>query len=197
MDCYFSKECISTMTRSENTPRWIPATASPGEAERLATLQRYEILDSPPEPAFDRVTRVAARALEAPIALVSLVDDSRQWFKARHGLDASCTGRDESFCAYTILLEEDKGEDLFIVPDAARDSRFADNPLVTSAPHIRFYAGARLRTADGWNLGSLCIIDTVPRNLSESERSLLSDLGHLTMDLIEGHHAIRRAGTLK
>ena len=144
------------------------------EPARLATLRRLDILDTPPEERFDRVTRLAKRALDVPIALVSLVDADRQWFKSRVGLDASETPRDISFCGHAIL-----GEDIFIVPDALSDQRFHDNPLVVGQPQIRFYAGCPIRASDGAKLGTLCIIDRRPRTLEAAEHELLRDLASL------------------
>lgn len=128
------------------------------EVKRLAALDRLEILDTAPEPLFDSLTELAAKTFEVPIALISLVDANRQWFKACVGLDVDQTARNISFCQYTIL-----GDDVFMVPDALADERFSENPLVTEAPFIRFYAGAPLITPEGHHLGALCIIDTVPR----------------------------------
>ena len=119
------------------------------EAERLRRLRRIEILDTPPDPRFDRIARLAAATLECPIALVSFVDHARQWFKACVGLDATETPREHAFCAHAIV-----GEGLMIIPDAAADARFADNPLVTGEPGVRFYAGVPLRDADGLAVGT-------------------------------------------
>ncbi len=121
------------------------------EPERLAALQRLNLLDTESESRFDRITRLAQRLFQVPIALVSLVDSDRQWFKSKQGLDACETGRDISFCGHAIL-----GSGIFEIPDATQDTRFADNPLVTGAPDIRFYAGAPLQSADGFNIGTLC-----------------------------------------
>ncbi len=142
------------------------------ETERLASLYRLAVLDTPGEERFDRITRLASRALGVPIALVSLVDANRQWFKSCVGLEASETGRDISFCGHAIL-----GQDTFVIPDTLLDPRFADNPLVTGEPHIRFYAGQPLADLDGLNFGTLCIIDQQPREFSESDRQTLRDLG--------------------
>ncbi|MFO7541701.1 MAG: PAS domain S-box protein [Thiobacillus sp.] len=141
------------------------------EAQRLQALRERGILDTQPEERFDRLTRLARKMFGTQIALVSLVDAERQWFKSRQGLDACETGRDISFCGHAIL-----GTDIFHVADASLDPRFADNPLVTGAPHIRFYAGAPLSTNDGYLVGTLCIIDDKPRQLTASETQALRDL---------------------
>ncbi|WP_278646827.1 GGDEF domain-containing protein [Pandoraea pnomenusa] len=152
----------------------------PDEAERLAALRRYEILDTPPEPAFDRIVRLASYVLGTPISLVSLIDESRQWFKARQGLEAEQTPRSMAFCAHAILDDE-----VLVVPDARADRRFADNPLVVGEPNIRFYAGAPLRTPQGHRLGTLCVIDRKPRTLDDEKRALLADLSALVVDELE------------
>ncbi len=156
------------------------ATLPPDEAARLQTLQEYGILDSPPEEAFDRIIALATQLFNVPIALVSLVDMDRQWFKACFGLDIRQTGRELSFCAHAILHD-----DVFVVTDALLDPRFKDNSLVTGPPHIRFYAGAPLRTPSGHNLGSLCVIDTKPRDFSANQCTLLSDLAAIVVDEME------------
>lgn len=144
------------------------------EAARLASLQSLEVLDTMPEERYDRLTRLAAAIMDVPIALVSLVDSDRQWFKSKFGLDALETPRDISFCGHAIL-----GEELFEISNTLEDTRFADNPLVVDAPNIRFYAGQPLRTPSGFHIGTLCVIDTKPRALTADQRSLLSDLAHL------------------
>ncbi|VVD60161.1 putative diguanylate cyclase AdrA [Pandoraea pneumonica] len=150
------------------------------EAARLAALRRYDILDTSPEPAFDRIVRIASYIVGAPISLVSLIDETRQWFKAKQGIDATQTPRSMAFCAHAIL-----GDDVLVVPDAHADRRFADNPLVTGDPHIRFYAGAPLRTPEGHRLGTLCVIDRRPRTLDPEMRALLADLSALVVDELE------------
>jgi signal transduction histidine kinase len=144
------------------------------EQQRLDALQRLGILDTDPEDRFDRLTRLATSALGVPIALVSLVDANRQWFKSCVGLDVSQTDRNISFCGHAIL-----GPDPLIIPDATADPRFADNPLVTGEPHIRFYAGVPLSDPDGYRLGTLCVIDRRRRQLSESELEVLTRLAAL------------------
>ncbi|MGI9105727.1 MAG: sensor histidine kinase [Pyrinomonadaceae bacterium] len=150
------------------------------EAERLAALRECAILDTHPEEIFDDIPRLAAYVCQAPIALVSLVDASRQWFKAKVGLEASETPRDASFCAHAILKP-----DLFIIKDTLLDERFANNPFVVSEPHIRFYAGAPLVTSDGYALGTLCVIDRVPRELSDEQADALRVLARHTVTQLE------------
>jgi diguanylate cyclase (GGDEF)-like protein len=141
------------------------------EVQRLAALRALGILDTAPEERFDRLTRMARRLFDVPIALVSLVDQNRQWFKSCVGLDVRETDRDISFCGHAIL-----GDSIFIIPDAARDARFADNPLVVEEPRIRFYAGCPLKFLDGSKLGTLCIIDQKPRQLDQDDLETLKDL---------------------
>ena len=158
------------------------------EGERIAALERYKVLDTPPEAALDRITRLVAGTLGVPIALISLVDRDRQWFKSKHGLTVNETPRDVAFCAHAIC-----GESVLVVPDASKDARFADNPLVTNAPEIRFYAGAPLRSPDGHMLGTLCALDHTPRTLTPEQRQLLTDLAALVMEEFEYRRAGRRA----
>ena len=141
------------------------------ERTRLETLRSLKLLDTSPSERFDRLTRIARRMFGVPVSLVSLVDDNRQWFKSRQGLDATETPRDISFCGHAIL-----GDDIFIVPDATKDNRFVDNPLVTDDPNIRFYAGVPLVVSNGSKIGTLCIIDEKPREFSEEDLELLRDL---------------------
>ena len=158
------------------------------ETRRLEALREYNWLDTPPEPEFDELTALVAHICEAPISLISLIDEQRQWFKSKFGLSSDETPRAISFCGHTILQR-----DLLIVPDAARDERFADNPLVTGDPHIRFYAGAPLVTVDGHALGTLSVIDRVPRQLSPLQREALRVLSRQVMARLELR---RQAGEL-
>ncbi len=151
----------------------------PDETQRLHALLATNLLDSVNDERFDRLTRLAQRLLQVPIALVSLVDANRQWFKSKQGLDACETGRDISFCGHAIL-----GHEVFEIPDALQDERFRDNPLVTGPPDIRFYAGVPVTTFEGYRVGTLCVIDTRPRQLSDTERDSLIDLGACVSDLI-------------
>lgn len=144
------------------------------EEVRLKTLRSLNILDTPPEERFDRLTRMAKRMFGVPIALISFVDEQRQWFKSSVGLSASETPRVISFCGHAIL-----GNEIFIIPDATKDGRFADNPLVLNDPNIRFYAGCPLRSLNGHTLGTFCIIDHKPRSLSEEDLETLKDLASM------------------
>lgn len=142
------------------------------EPERLASLQDMLLLSTPDEELFDRVTRTTKRVFDAPIVLVSLIDAQRQWFKSCIGLDVRETPRDISFCGHAVADDR-----MLVIPDAAADTRFADNPLVTGAPHIRFYAGRPVRNLAGYAVGTLCVIDRKPRAFGRTERELLDDLG--------------------
>lgn len=150
------------------------------EQERLEALHRMDVLDTPPEQAFDRITRLAKSVLGTPIVLVSLIDVDRQWFKSSQGLDASETPRDIAFCDHTIRRSEP-----MVIEDARLDERFSDNPLVVGKPGIRFYAGAPLRTKDGYNIGTLCAIDIRPRTISPQHLAVLEDLARLVVDEME------------
>jgi anti-sigma regulatory factor (Ser/Thr protein kinase) len=141
------------------------------EAKRLAALRRYAILDTQPERAFDDLTLLASQICGTPMALITLVDAERQWFKARIGMTARQTSRAVSFCAHAIQQRE-----LFVIPDASVDARFRDNPQVTEDPKIRFYAGAPLITPDGHALGTLCVADSIPRQLTEDQKQALAAL---------------------
>lgn len=158
------------------------------EQLRLAALHSYHVLDTQPEPLFDGMVRDLARIARVPISLISLVDAERQWFKARHGLAVSETDRRISFC--TVAVEQ--AEDFLIVPDATRDPRFADSPLVTGAPHIRFYAGRVLRTPLGQNIGTINIIDSRPRHeLSEAIKEMMSAYSQQIIATFDRHRADR------
>ncbi len=149
-----------------------PTPAS--ESRRLKALRDLNLLDTPPEERFDRVTRLARQVFSTPIALVSLVDTDRQWFKSRQGLDAEETPRDISFCGHAIL--DDK---IMVVNDAVTDQRFCDNPLVCGDPNIRFYAGYPLAAPDGSRVGTLCVIDNKPKKVTREQLQLLRELGRM------------------
>lgn len=161
------------------------------EALRLRTLNRYQVLDSQPEPQFNRIVSLARRALRVPIALISLVDEERQWFKAREGLSVQETPRSLAFCDHAIRRRA-----VMVVEDARLDVRFRDNPLVTGEPCIRFYAGAPLITRDGQALGTVCVIDRVPRSFDEDDRETLSDLAAIVIDELELRLANRELAVL-
>lgn len=163
-----------------------PADLPADEASRLAELRSLSLLDSEPEERFDRVTRLAQRLFDVPIALVSLVDADRQWFKSRQGLSASETPREMSFCAHAL-----HDDDVLHVPDARLDPRFVGNPLVDDDPHIRFYAGYPITGPGGSKLGTLCIIDRQPRALSDSDAACLRDLaGMVEREIAAVHLAV-------
>lgn len=155
------------------------------QPQRLIALRRYGILDSLPEPAFDDITRIVARVCGTPVALISLVDECRQWFKSATGLDLTETPLEQSFCAYAILQPE-----MLVVPDTLRDDRFATNPLVTNPPHFRFYAGAPLLTSDGLPLGTLCVLDHTPRTWTNEQSDFLQVLARQVMTLIEHRQSV-------
>ena len=150
------------------------------EARRLEALREYHILDTAAEQAYDDITALAAYLCDVPIAMISLVDESRQWFKSKLGLNQQETPRDVAFCAHAILQTEP-----LIVKDALKDTRFADSALVTREPHIRFYAGFPLATPEGLALGTLCAIDRRPRQLSASQKTAMQALSRQVMALLE------------
>lgn len=150
------------------------------EAGRVAALERYAILDTDAEQSFDDLTLLASFICKTPMALISLVDEDRQWFKSRVGIKASETSRDIAFCSTAILQS-----DVFVVPDALKDDRFRDNPLVVSDPHVRFYAGAPLINEDGYALGTLCVVDREPRELAPDQKEALKALSRLVLAQLE------------
>ena len=156
----------------------IPAKPA-NEQQRLATLRGYEILDTEPEAAFDDLTLLASYVCQTPVALISLIDADRQWFKSKIGVSVTETSRDIAFCATAILQP-----DVFVVPDTSQDERFAENPLVVSEPRVRFYAGATLMT-DGQALGTLCVVDRVPRELSPEQMEALRALSRQVLAQLE------------
>lgn len=157
-----------------------PGPLPPNEAERLSTVRRYDILDTPRDGAFDRIARLAARFLRAPIATVTIVDEDRIWFKTSHGLDVDQIDRLPGLCASAILQD-----DCYVVTDAAIDPRTLTNPLVTGELGLRFYAAAPLVTHDGYRLGTINVIDRLPRLISEQETATLVDLAALVVDELE------------
>ena len=162
------------------------APLPPDEAERLRALQEYEILDTPAEKAFDDLTRLATYICRTPMAAISLIDSDRQWFKSRVNISESETSRDIAFCAHAIL---EKG--MFIVTDARDDARFKENPSVTSDANIRFYAGSPLTTSEGYKLGTLCVIDHVPRQLSDGQLAALRALSRQVTTQLELRREIK------
>jgi diguanylate cyclase len=162
------------------------------EARRLTALHATRLLHSAPEDAFDRITRMASRLLKMPIALVSLVDKEDQWFKSRCGIDFTGTRREVSFCGHAILDREP-----LIVPDAAQDPRFADNPMVVNPPHVRFYAGVQLYSIDRMPLGTLCVLDRVPRTLDDDDLDILCDLARMTEQVIHFRQLATAAQSLR
>ncbi len=150
------------------------------DRERVEALQKYQILDTEPEQAFDDLTLLASFICKTPIALVSLIDENRQWFKAKIGMKPSETPRDIAFCSVAI-----QQADVTVVPDTLKDERFRDNPFVTSEPKIRFYAGAPLINEDGYALGTLCVIDQRPREMTADQREALQALSRLVLAQLE------------
>ncbi len=157
------------------------------EGARVSALRGYGVLDTPNEAAFDEIVREAASVLGTPIALISLIDENRQWFKAKVGLEPSETPRSISFCTHAI-----RGADVFVVQDATKDERFSANPLVTGDPSIRFYAGAPLKTASGSRIGTICVIDSKAHlALTDRQKADLEALAERTVKLMEVRKALR------
>lgn len=154
--------------------------------QRLVALREYEIMDTPPEQAFDDLTRLTSFICDTPIALVTLLDLRRQWFKSKVGLSASETPLEQAFCVHAIAQEN-----VFIVPDATRDERFSSNPLVTGDPFVRFYAGAPLVTPEGVGIGTLCAIDRVPHELSQQQQDALAALARQVMWALEQRKTVK------
>jgi signal transduction histidine kinase len=151
------------------------------EEERLKFLDSYKILDTLPEEDYDAITKIASGICNTPIALISLIDKERQWFKSHHGINVKETHRNLSFCAHSIL----NPDELFIINNTTKDDRFFDNPLVTDGPNVIFYAGAPLNTSDGFSLGTLCVIDNKPNDLTETQKESLKLLANQTVSLLE------------
>ncbi|MBD2028043.1 GAF domain-containing protein [Leptolyngbya sp. FACHB-711] len=179
-------------------PFTTPATPTPqsvippDEAKRLEALRRYNILDTPPEAAFDRITSLAAQVFDVPIALVSLIDESRGWFKSSYGFKLQEVQRDDTICSLALLSNQ-----ILVIPDTRQDDRLVCNPFVQSEPGLRFYAGAPLITHDGFNLGTLCLLDTKPREpLTEKQETMLLDLAATVMDELELHLAVRKVAQI-
>jgi GAF domain-containing protein len=156
------------------------AVAPSKESARVAALNRYAILDSEPEQSFDDLVSLAAHICQTPMAMLSLVDDHRQWFKSKYGVEIKETPKDHSVCAHAI-----QQGDLFIVPDLTKDERFRDNPLVIGDLHLRFYAGAPLINEDGFALGTLCVVDKQPRELNPEQKEAIAALGRLALRQME------------
>ena len=152
----------------------IPAPIPENDTDRVESLEKMNLMSTPREGDLDRITRTAQKIFQTEIALISLVDKDRQWFKSRCGLDATETPRDISFCGHAVQSDE-----TFVVSDAALDERFYDNPLVTDGPKVKFYAGQPLTNSEGYRIGTLCVISPTARKISEADRLTLQDLGRL------------------
>jgi PAS domain S-box-containing protein len=182
----------SNMSDAFPEPALPPVPIPKNEARRLEALRRYHILDTPPEAAFDRITSLAARLFDVPIALVSLVDESRAWFKSCYGFELQEVQRDATICSFALLFN-----DVLVIPDARQDERFACNPFVQAEPGLRFYAGAPLLTQDGFNLGTLCLLDMKPRPaLTDEQKATLSDLAAMVVDELELRLAARKVAEI-
>src|ERR1700760_4137198 len=155
-------------------------TKPKNEEARLAALEKYAILDTDPEAAFDDLTQLASYVCKTPMAMISLIDEERQWFKSKVGSTSTETSRDVAFCSNAIMQD-----DVFVVPDATKDDRYRNNPMVVADPHIRFYAGAPLITDEGYALGTLCVIDQKPRELEPEQHEALKALSRLVLAQLE------------
>lgn len=155
----------------------------PNETQRLAALYNLHVMDTEAEERFDRITRIAKQLFHVPIALISLVESDRQWFKSKQGLAACETSRDVSFCSHAILKD-----DIMIVEYASRDNRFCDNPLVLSDPNIKFYLGCPLKIKNMFNVGTLCLIDDKSRQFSQEEQAIMRDLADMVQTELEARH---------
>jgi len=160
------------------------------ESKRIEALKRYDILDTPPDGSFDRITKLASTIFKVPISIISLVDTDRIWFKSHYGLPINQIGRDPGLCASAIL-----SDDVHVIEDAITDARSLSNPLVAGEFGLRFYAGMPLQTEDNYNLGTLCIIDKVPRTLTTEEREILKQLAQIVMREMELRLALRNTVT--
>jgi two-component sensor histidine kinase len=185
---------VTDIPTSNFKKAFVKAELHQSEDRRLAALRSYQILDTPREEEFDDVVKVVSAICDAPISVINLIDDGRQWFKAEVGLGVRETPIDSSLCAHAILQPG-----LFIVPDTTLDRRFTDNPLVTGDPHLRFYAGALLETSDGMPLGTVCVLDYKPRELDDTQKAFLRLMASQVMKALELRKlvAIERAGRLK
>jgi signal transduction histidine kinase len=180
------------MTETSSKPIAITAPLPANEVERLEALRRYKILDTPTEVAFDRITSLAARLFDVPIALLSLVDESRAWFKSCYGFELREVQRDATICSLALL-----SDDVLVIPDTRQDKRLTCNPFVLNEPGLRFYAGAPLLTQDGFNLGTLCLLDMKPRNaLTDEQKATLADLAAMVVDELELRLAARKIAQL-
>ncbi len=169
------------------------ATLPLNENERLQALKDYNILDSLPEADYDNITRMASEICGTSVALISFIDDKRQWFKSSHGIDVKETPRDFAFCTHAIL----NPNEILIVPDSRKDERFAENPLVTGDPHVIFYAGVPLINRDGFALGSLCVVDTETKVLNENQISALKVLARHVIAIVELRKANKTLKTMQ
>ncbi len=175
--------CMRNVSGWKQANRILPcmlAPTPPDEGSRLADLENYRIVDSAPDESFDRIARLASAMAQTPVALISLVDSERQWFKSSVGMEADETPRSLAFCAHAIL-----SDDVMVVEDASRDPRFSKNPLVMAEGGIRFYAGAPIKTPAGHRLGTLCVIDRIPRRMDPRTREMLRDMAAMVVSELE------------